>query len=193
METKWRPCRPGDFCILLRAQKNKASVYAQALNLAGIMTWADTDGAFLGSREVSALLSLLQAIDNPLADIPLLAAMLSPMFSFTADDLAAIRLESPDGSFYLALNDCARNGNQKCTAFLEKLSDYRQLAAVLQTDRLIDYLLDDTDFMDILQVMPDASQRRSNIRLFLQLCGAVWQTGFRGCRASAAVARMQEK
>lgn len=189
-----RPCRPGDFCILLRAQKNKASVYAQALNLAGIMTWADTDGAFLGSREVSALLSLLQAIDNPLADIPLLAAMLSPMFSFTADDLAAIRLESPDGSFYLALNDCARNGNQKCTAFLEKLSDYRQLAAVLQTDRLIDYLLDDTDFMDILQVMPDASQRRSNIRLFRSYAVQYGKAGFSGLSGFLRlIARMQEK
>lgn len=77
---------------------------------------------------------------------------------------------------------------------MEKLSDYRQLAAVLQTDRLIDYLLDDTDFMDILQVMPDASQRRSNIRLFRSYAVQYGKAGFSGLSGFLRlIARMQEK
>ncbi len=175
-----RRCRPGDFCILLRSQKGKSTLFADALNKRGILTWADTEGAFLQSREVSVLISLLQAIDNPLADVPLLAVMLSPIFSFTPDDVAEIRLAQPNGALYMAVTACAEAGNDGCRRLLDKLNEYRRLSAVLQVNRLIDYLVDDTDFAEILQVMPDAAVRRANIRLFTDYAKRYSQAGTLG-------------
>lgn len=189
-----RKCRPGDFCILLRSQKNKATVYADQLNRLGIMTWADTEGAFLSSREVSVLLSLLQTIDNPLADVPLLSVMLSPIFTFTPDDLAKIRLESPKTSLYMAVTNSAEQGDRKSKELLERLTEYRRLSAVLQVNRLMDYILDDTDFIDILQVMPDATQRRANIRLFCSYAEKYSKAGYLGLSGFLRfIVRFQEK
>jgi len=189
-----RRCRPGDFCILLRSQKNKASVYAEALNRRGIMTWADTEGDFLNAREISVLLSLLQVVDNPILDVPLLSIMLSPLFAFTADDIAKIRVAQPNKSLYMAVSGMAESGDRRCGALLGKLSEYRRMAAVLQVSRLIDYILDDTDFYEILQVMPDAAQRRANIRLFCSYATRYSKAGYLGLSGFLRfIARFQEK
>ncbi|MEI3580346.1 MAG: hypothetical protein V8Q30_10415 [Acutalibacteraceae bacterium] len=49
------------------------------------------------------MLSLLRAVDNPLLDIDLAAAMLSPAAAFTPDELAEIRLKGRDRSLYACL------------------------------------------------------------------------------------------
>lgn len=175
-----RPCRPRDFCILLRSPKGRTSVYAQQLDRLGIRSWADTSGDFLSTREISVLVSLLQVIDNPLQDVPLIAVMLSPMFSFTPDDLAEVRLRSSARSFYLAVTEAAEQGNDAALAFLKRLTEYRQYAAVLPVSRLIGYILDDTDYLDILQVMEDPAQRRANVRLLEKYAADYSAAGYLG-------------
>ncbi len=178
-----RPCRPSDFCILLRSQKGKTSVYAEQLALLDIRSQADISGDFLTSREVSVLISLLRVVDNPLNDIPLLATMLSPLFSFTPDDLARIRLEQPNMSLYQAVVRMAEAEDCRCIAFLEKLEEYRQLAAVMQINKLIEFILEDTNYLSVLQVMRDPSQKRSNIRLFCDYAVYYGKMGFLGLSA----------
>ena len=189
-----RPCRPSDFCILLRSQKGKTSVYADQLSQLGIRTWADTSGDFLSSREVSVILSLLRVIDNPLGDIPLLAVMLSPLFSFTADDLAEIRIKNPRVSLYMAVVNTARDGDRKCAEFLDKITEYRRFAAVLQVNRLIQYILDDTDYLDLLQVMREPAQKRANLRLFCSYAVQYSQAGYLGVSGFLRfIDRLEEK
>lgn len=189
-----RPCKPSDFCILLRSQKGKTSVYADQLSQLGIRTWADTAGDFLSSREVSVILSLLKVIDNPLGDIPLLAVMLSPLFSFTADDLAELRIRSPRGSLYMAVVNAAREGDEKCGEFLDKITEYRRFAAVLQVNRLIQYILDDTDYLDLLQVMREPAQKRANLRLLCSYAVQYSQAGYLGVSGFLRfIDRLEEK
>lgn len=189
-----RPCRPSDFCILLRSQKGKTSVYADQLGQLGIRTWADTSGDFLAAREVSVILSLLRVIDNPLGDIPLLAVMLSPLFSFSADDLAEIRIKNPRASLYMAVVNTAREGDKKCREFLDKITEYRRFAAVLQVSRLIRYILDDTDYLDLLQVMREPAQKRANLRLFCSYADQYSQAGYLGVSGFLRfIDRLEEK
>ena len=49
------------------------------------------------------LFALLQVIDNPRQDVPLIAVLRSPLFGFTPDELAAIRARQRTGDFYDAL------------------------------------------------------------------------------------------
>ncbi|MBR6791355.1 MAG: UvrD-helicase domain-containing protein, partial [Oscillospiraceae bacterium] len=75
-----RPCRGGDFVILLRSGKGTDQIYAAALKEQGVDTQLDASEGYFGSREVSLMVSLLRALDNPLQDIPMAAVLLSPVF-----------------------------------------------------------------------------------------------------------------
>ncbi|MBT2157797.1 hypothetical protein KK420_13585 [Clostridioides difficile] len=44
-------------------------------------------------------MSLLQIIDNPMQDIPLISVLKSPIFGFTPEDLIDIRVQSKDKIF----------------------------------------------------------------------------------------------
>ena len=91
-----RPCRAGDFVVLLRSAKNKASVFQQELIARGIPAGADAAEDMFGTPEILTLVSWLEIVDNPRQDVPLLAALNSPIGGFTEEDLAEIRLCDTD-------------------------------------------------------------------------------------------------
>ena len=86
-----RPIEPDDIVILLRSPKTNGWYYHDALAKRGIRTVSSAETNILITDEVEWLRSLLQTINNPFQDIPLIAAMTGPVFGFTADDLARIR------------------------------------------------------------------------------------------------------
>lgn len=140
-----RPVRPADICILLRSVKDKAGVYLQALEKRGISGIGENGGGYLYSREISAVLSLLRAVDNPLLDIDLAAAMLSPLAAFTPDELAEIRLKGRDRSLYACLVLHAQE-NTKSADFLRLVQHLRARSAGIPVSRLITELYDLTGF-----------------------------------------------
>ncbi len=161
-----RPVRPGDIAILLRSTKNKAEKYLEALRRKKIPGWADSQGGFLARREIAAVVSLLRAVDNPLLDVDLTAAMLSPLFGFTADELTQLRLSAPKASIYEAA--IAYSGTSEKTArFLETLAYLRREAAVLPAQELVQKVYDCTGFELIAGAMPGGARRKENLRAFL--------------------------
>ena len=58
------------------------------------------------------LLSLLQLLDNPLQDLPVLAVLRSPLVGLTLNELATIRLTAK-GHFWTALVEWEEKGNPK--------------------------------------------------------------------------------
>ena len=73
----------------------------------------DRVSGYLKSREVSVLLNLLRVVDNPLSDIPITSVMLSPMFMFSADEVAEIRLINKEHNIYTNLYDALGIENDK--------------------------------------------------------------------------------
>ncbi|MCL2884031.1 MAG: PD-(D/E)XK nuclease family protein [Oscillospiraceae bacterium] len=104
-----------DCCILLRSVNPHAAVYAETLTRCG-MPVAGQGGGFFEAAEIQTAISLLRAVDNPLLDVPLLAALCSPVFGFSADELAALRMNTRGGGLdskepvYLSLRRCAESG-----------------------------------------------------------------------------------
>ncbi len=92
-----------DIVILLRTTRNWAGVFAEELALMGIPAYADAGSGYFKTLEVQTVMSLLQIIDNPLQDIPLLAVLRSPIGSFSPDELTDIRLADRDATFYNAM------------------------------------------------------------------------------------------
>lgn len=106
----FRPVEWRDIALLLRAPANKAEAYAKEFARLNIPLQVERRG-FYESQEISDLVSLLQILDNPLQDIPLLAVLHSPLVGLTVNDLAMIRLTLPKGHFWNAVVHCLRRGN----------------------------------------------------------------------------------
>ena len=107
----YRPIEYRDIVILLRSTKTWSDVFVEELTRQGIPVYADTGTGFFKTVEVQIILSLLQVIDNPLQDIPLLAVLRSPFVAFTPDELADIRLTDREAILYEALRKFAGVSN----------------------------------------------------------------------------------
>ncbi|MCI8360350.1 MAG: UvrD-helicase domain-containing protein, partial [Clostridiales bacterium] len=160
-----RPARFGDFTILLRSPSSRAQIYVNELRRQGIPVWADL-GGFLQTTEIMTFLSLLQVIDNPRREVALLAVLLSPLFGFTPEEAAQIRIGSRRGGLYPALLRAAKD-DPKCAAFLETLRAYRQMAVTLSVEALIRRLYEITGYTALVLALPDGQRRRANLLLLL--------------------------
>ena len=157
-----RPARYSDFAILLSAFKEKAATIGDELKNYGIPV--DLGGEeFMESIEISSVMSLLQVIDNPKCDVELLQVMMSPVFAFTADEVAQIKVNKRKQPLYSAVVSAAEKGSKKCADFIEKLSLLRRDAAVLPIDRLISKLIYSTDILNMMSALPGGNTRKDNL------------------------------
>ncbi|MHB8125338.1 MAG: helicase-exonuclease AddAB subunit AddA [Desulfitobacteriaceae bacterium] len=100
---QYRKVEYRDIVILLRTTRKWSDTFMEELAIQGIPAFADTGLGFFKTSEVQVILSLLQIIDNPLQDIPLLAVLRSPLVSFTTDELVELRLADRKATLYQAL------------------------------------------------------------------------------------------
>lgn len=173
-----RPCEPRDFCILLR-NKTNAELYVRELEAAGINAYTEEPPGCLKSREISALTALLAVIDNPMQDIPLTAALMSPMFMLTAEDMARLAAAKNGRETYFAVIKEAVGGEREIAAdgllfgklerFMKTFEKLRYCAASQRLERLIRTVYDSTDFLSAVQVYKDGARKRANLRLLLDI------------------------
>ena len=139
-----RPLRPGDIAILLRSAKGRDGAFAEALKRRGIGAVCLKSADDLEARpEVSWAMSLLQIVDNPRQDIPLLTALRSPVFRFDEDRLAQIRCFRRKCPFYDALKAAAET-EEDCRAMLETLGRWRLRSALVPAEELLSELCAET-------------------------------------------------
>ena len=78
---------------------------------------------YFEQTEVQLVLSFLKTVDNPLQDIYLVGLMRSVIYQFTEDELAEIRVVSPnDIYFYQSIQNYIEDDNSK-THLVHKLQD----------------------------------------------------------------------
>lgn len=164
-----RKAEYGDFCILLRAVKNKAHIYSEELENAGIPACTDTDYDLLEKYEIRAAISYLKILNNPLSDVDMASAMLCPVTGFTPDELAVLKSEK-GRRYYKKLLRKAEDSDElgkKCAAFLELLRYFRTLAVTMPCDKLIAEIFEKTGYMCAVRAMRDSDQRVQNLRRFI--------------------------
>ncbi len=172
---KTRPCRPSDFCILVRSNALSAE-YAKALNDMGIPAKGSDEKGYLKSLEIAVLIDLLRIINDPLLDIPLAAVLSSPMYTFTSNDLAYIKSFDRDRRLYSLLRDIA-DGNylfeneslfNRIRHFLEAFDRFRLDSVTMTVGELITSIYDKTDFISVMQIFRDGEKKRANLRALVQ-------------------------
>ena len=174
-----------DIVILLRSQVNRTPIYEGALRQLGIPCVSEKKEGILGTTEVSVILSFLQIIDNPLWDIPLVSVLRSPLFAFTADDLAGVR-RCKNGAFYHALNACAKGEgelSQKASDFIKLLSEFRNKANEIGADELIWQVIEKTGARGMFGAMSEGNVRISNLKEFYNYAVRFEGGEFRGLHA----------
>ena len=161
-----RPIEAEDIAILLRSPGPVGHHYQNALAARGIRSAFGSGRDLLKTEEIGTMRALLQVLSNPRQDIPLIAVLASPLFGFTADDLARIRARQKHGDFYdaLLLDDAP-----KTVAFLEALEHLRRCARQMPLARLLEELFCITRMDSIYAVMDGGVERTANLREFYRM------------------------
>jgi ATP-dependent helicase/nuclease subunit A len=193
----WRPVAWSDMVILLRALRPRAEVYAREFARAGVPLLVKRAGLY-DTPEVRDLLCLLQLLDNPLQDLPLLAVLRSPLVGLSLDELAVIRLAARREPFWTALNrfhepgatgpgpteasaeaapaDAAAaaraSARPKVELFLRRFARWRDAVRFAPLSQCLEAVLDDTHYEEGLRLQPRGEARVANVQRLLTLLRA---------------------
>ncbi len=158
-----RAPRPEDVAILLSSYTNKAPVFRKALLEEGIPC-AGSGGAFFGTMEISVMLSLLRLLQNRRQDIPLVSVLRSPLYFFSPDDLARMRLEAPGQDLICGLEALADRGEALPRRVLEDLDRWCDLGREEPPSRLLRRIYDETGAPGLFAALDGGEGRLRNLR-----------------------------
>lgn len=161
-----RPVEPEDIVILLRSPGSAAGYFQRALEARGIRCASGGGTDLLRTEEIGTLRSILQTILNPRQDIPLISTLASPVFGFTADDLAALRSLQKTGSVYDAL---LQSQTEKANRFRKVLDALRREARMNTLTALLEKCFQLTRLDSVYAAMPGGEAKSSNLQIFFQL------------------------
>jgi ATP-dependent helicase/nuclease subunit A len=191
---QWR-----DVVILLRATQQWAPIIIEELQSNGIPAYAELSSGYFDAIEVETMLSLLRVIDNPYQDIPLAAALRSPLFSLNAEELARIRIQSAKSTYYDAVLHAAgdlyleEDSRRKLSLFLNSLDRWREEARHGSLANLLWEIYRETGYYDFVGGLPGGTQRQANLRALHDRARQYEATSFRGLfRFLRFIERMRE-
>ncbi|MCR4797109.1 MAG: helicase-exonuclease AddAB subunit AddA, partial [Lachnospiraceae bacterium] len=176
-----RPMRYSDIAILMRAGTNGENMM-RILNARGIPAVVEKKTGYFDAMEVKLVLSLLQVLNNPRADIPLASVMHSVLFSFTNEELAQIRVETPKGPYHKAVfayRD-AHPEDEKIKAFFSFLERYRQMTMDTPIHLILQRLYEETGYLSYVSSLPAGEVRRANLQKLVDLSVSYEKSSFKG-------------
>ncbi len=163
------PITYADIAVLLRSAKNFAEVYTDVFRRYGIPVRSQAAGTIFDTPEVMLAVSIILALDNPANSRDLAAAMKSPVFGFTADDLVLLGAFRHDRmSLWSALieySDTAegleRNSPEyslvlRCGEFVTRFAALRERLCDIGCDEACDFILRDMRLIAICDAAPDS-------------------------------------
>lgn len=179
----FRPMEWSDAVILLRSPGPCADSFAREFHRSGIPLHVER-GGFFEHAEITDLLSVLQLLDNPLQDVPLLAVLRSPIVGMTLGEMAELRIARRKGAFWTALaafrrldptrlpNAAAESAWAKISRFWSALERWRELVREESLSLCLETVLDDTHYEAWLAAEPRADIRLANVRQLLLMTRA---------------------
>lgn len=162
----------GDIAVLSRGSTNFGDLYERLMQ-AGIPADVQGVGDYYKRAEVLLALDWLKIVANVHQDIPLVAVLES--FGFSDEDLAAMRLLDPRGSYYgimyrmanpspeYPLAPAPEDLTRRVGAFLDVFDGVRTFAANHPIDETLWHIYMVTGLYDYVGGLPDGDQRKANL------------------------------
>ena len=163
-----------DIVVLLRSMKMRAEAWSEVFTQMGIPVHADLSSGYFVATEIQDMVCLLQLLDNPQQDIPLAAVLRGPIGRLSESELAAIRINDPKGSFYQAVKNYIKEGDEaelreKLAKFLQRLEEWRGRGRKGSLAELIGQIYRETDLLAYVSGLAEGRQRYRNL-IYLHDC-----------------------
>lgn len=173
--------------VILSRNRHMIPAMEKTLNDQGIPAFGENPGGYFESVEIEIFVNLLKVIDNTRRDIPLISVMHSPVFDFTARELAKIRTAFREGSFYQAVCQYseAEEGaeaplQEKVRKMRQQLAYWKELRRTVSLEELLRVLLYETGYYDYCSGLPVGKQRISNLRMLVEKAATFEETNYTG-------------
>ncbi len=170
----YRPINFGDFAILLRSTKKHIAQYNETLTSFGIPVISENTSNLFESNEIKILLSLLRITDNPMQDIPLLAVMMSPLYGFTADEMAEIKINGTGSGLFASV---VNSQSEKVKNFLDEIDMFGKTASTMPVSAFIRFLCEYKSIYAFANALGNGEQRCRNIGKFIEFAAAFDASG----------------
>ncbi len=181
----YRDIEYGDIAILMRSVKTNGPIMEKMLKSRGIPSFVQKEEYF-ERREIKLMLSLISLINNHMQDIPLAAVMRSPIGGFNENELARIRINNKNGSFYNAVAYFRSDGEndellqRKCRKFIFDLSRWREYVKTKSIASLIWTLYEETGIYDFMGALEGGEEAQANLKLLYERAKKYEASGFKG-------------
>jgi ATP-dependent helicase/nuclease subunit A len=177
-----RPVEWRDMVVLLRSPRNKAEIFAREFNRVAVPLHVKRE-SFYSATEISDLLSLLQLLDNPMQDLPLLALLRSPIVGLSVDELAMIRAGHREDRFWAATlqfntnppefsgraEEIAAATHAKLQTFFKMFDAWRRHARRGTLSNSVRSILDQTHYESLILAQERGEERLANVNRLLRL------------------------
>jgi ATP-dependent helicase/nuclease subunit A len=156
----------GDFALLSSTGESNFTVYEKVFRRHGIPCVSAGGGGYLKTEEIGLALDLLTVINNPYNDLSLFKIMFSPLYGFSAEEVAEIRGGRTDMPLYSAVNSLRgatfnTTLKNKVKDFTGAISRYRRMADVSSASELIALINGEGGFNPLIT----DKHRFANVRL----------------------------
>lgn len=166
---KFRNAEAGDFAILMNSVKSDSTLFIEALRKRGLNGYSE-DKEFLEKTEIKLILSFVSVVNNPYNDISLVSVMRSPVYRFTDEELALIRLCS-FGEFWKSVCEKSKEDSPlgaKCKAFIDDINKWRELSRFMSAERLVWRIMTESSLYDMCGILYGGDVALANLRLFTE-------------------------
>lgn len=178
-----RKARFSDVAVLFRSPVKWLDPLKKAFLKYSIPFHAEGVGTFYDTREISDVLSFLKIINNPLDDISLYAAMISPFGKMSDEEMARIKVSGTPMARFLwnrVTGYAVTCKDEKTVRFVSLVERFRKLSYVIPIDELISRLFDETGYMHIASALPGGEQRVANLNMLVSKARSFSKSSFYG-------------
>ena len=159
-----RPCRYGDFAVIMGRYSSNIGIYKAAFERSGIPFDAKSNDDYTDFSEVKHALALLRVIDDPYRDTDLALVLMKEPYLLPAQEMARIKLAGgkKNGSLWTGLIKYART-DARAAHILAEINGYRAFAEENSAARLIRHICDESMLIPAAEAAPEGDKKSRNL------------------------------
>lgn len=179
-ENGLRPAKASDIVILMRKISDKGKKIKKALELLGIPCSVQNKDGYFEKYEIMFTLSFLRMIENSRRDIDLTAVLMSPIFMFSGDEVARLKLE---GDIFNSLQIAESENlfddefNNKCKSFCVERKKLINIARTFSVSEFLRFLYSYRSYLSVLSSGDGGEQKKHNLLYLLNLAESYEKSG----------------